>query len=165
MTLAQVSYAGFGTVDPTEEACDVGGRTCDFSWPPHRADRYSVHAMTDPASRDLLTHQARRLLSNVLSQVDFSGSDELRQQVSSVIVVGGPVTMLDLRLMAPTHGSAFRHGPAPLSAIVSDADGTSVGELLVWVENGYLQALEFAWWSDDPPERLPDPEHVRVART
>ncbi|MDQ1742659.1 MAG: hypothetical protein QOE23_998, partial [Pseudonocardiales bacterium] len=60
--------------------------------------------------------------------------------------------------------STFRDGPAPLSAVVSDPDGTSVGELLVWVENGYLDTLEFAWWSDDPPERLPSPECVRVAR-
>ena len=120
--------------------------------------------MTDAASRDLLTQQARGLLSSVLSQVDFPGSDALLQQVSSVNVVGGPVTMLDFQLTAPAQASAFTDGPAPLSAIVSDADGKAVGELLVWVESGYLNGLEFAWWSDAAPVRLPSPEHVRVAR-
>lgn len=120
--------------------------------------------MTDAPSRDLLTAQVRLLLSTILSQVDFPGSEELLQQVSSVHVVDGPVTMLQFRLMAPAPASAFREGPAPLSAIVSDHRGTDMGELLVWVENGYLDGLEFAWWSDDPPERLPSPEHVKVAR-
>ena len=105
------------------------------------------------------------LLGNMLSQVDFPGSAELLQQVSSVNVVAGPVTMLDFQLVAPAPVSSLRDGPAPLSAIVSDAEGTSVGELLVWVENGYLHGLEFAWWSDNPPEQLPSPEQVRVVRT
>lgn len=120
--------------------------------------------MNDAASRDLLTQQAQRLLNAVLSQVDFPGNDALLQQVSSVNVVGGPVTMLDLQLTRPTQASAFTDGPAPLSAIVSNTEGEAVGELLVWVESGYLHGLEFAWWSDDPPSRLPSPEHVRVAR-
>ncbi|MDQ1743166.1 MAG: hypothetical protein QOE23_1505, partial [Pseudonocardiales bacterium] len=49
--------------------------------------------MTDTPSRDLLTTQARRLLSAILGQVDFPGSEELLQQVPSVNVVDGPVTM------------------------------------------------------------------------
>lgn len=120
--------------------------------------------MTDAASQDLLTQQVQSLLRAVLSQADFPGSDELLQQVPSVNAVRGPVTMLDFQLTAPAQASAFADGPAPLSAIVSDAEGKAVGELLVWVASGYLHGLEFAWWSDDPPERLPSPEHVRVAR-
>jgi hypothetical protein len=76
------------------------------------------------------------LLGNMLSQVDFPGSAELLQQVSSVNVVAGLVTMLDFQLVAPAPVSSLRDGPAPLSAIVSDAEGTSVGELLTRLSTG-----------------------------
>jgi hypothetical protein len=60
--------------------------------------------------------------------------------------------------------SEFPDGPVPMTATVIDEQGTQVGELLLWVESGYLATLEFAWWSDMPPKDLPDVHQVRVAR-
>lgn len=120
--------------------------------------------MTDSANGTPLTEQVRELLRHVLGEADFPGCAELLQQVSSVNVVGGPVTMLDLRVTGPTSASAFTDGPIPLSAMVLDATGVTLGELLIWVNDGYISSLEFAWWSDDPPDQLPTLDSVRVAR-
>jgi hypothetical protein len=120
--------------------------------------------MSDSANGSLLTEQVRELLHHVLSEADFPGSDELLQQASGVNVVGGPVTMLDLRVTGPTSASAFTDGPIPLSVMVLDSADVTFGELLIWVNGGYLSSLEFAWWSDDPPDQLPSLDHVRVAR-
>ncbi|MTD56094.1 hypothetical protein [Amycolatopsis pithecellobii] len=120
--------------------------------------------MTDAASSDVLTNQVRELLKSVLRQADFPGSDELLRQASSVNVVGGPITMLDLLVSNTLPASAFADGPVPLSVWVSNAAGRLVGELLVWVGYGYLTGLEFAWWTDDPPDRLPTLDHLRVIR-
>jgi hypothetical protein len=120
--------------------------------------------MTDAADRDLLTRQVRELLNDVLSRADFPGSEELLRQVSSVVIVGGPVTMLDLRVGDQTEASAFIDGPIPLCVIGADVAGTTTGELLPWVNNGYLSCLEYAWWTDDPPAQLPSPDQIRVTR-
>jgi hypothetical protein len=120
--------------------------------------------MTDAVSRELLTKRVRELLSDVLRRADFPGSNELFGQVSSVEIVGGPVTMLDLRVADRTGASAFKDGPIPLSIIVADVAGTTTGEILPWVYNGYLSALEYAWWTDDPPDQLPSPDQIRIAR-
>jgi hypothetical protein len=120
--------------------------------------------MTDSACSEALAVKVRELLGGVLRQADFPGSDELLRQVRSVSVVGGPVTMLALRVSEATPASAFADGPVPLSATVSDAAGAAIGELLLWVESGYLSTLEFAWWTDDPPDQLPGLDHVRVDR-
>jgi hypothetical protein len=120
--------------------------------------------MSDSANGVPLTEQVRELLRHVLGKADFPGSDELFQQASSVNVVGGPVTMLDLRVTAPSSASAFTDGPIPLSVMVVDPADVALGELLVWVDDGYLSSLEFAWWSDDPPEHLPELDRLRVAR-
>jgi len=120
--------------------------------------------MSDSANGGPLTEQVRELLRHVLGNADFPGSDELFQQASSVDVVGGPVTMLDLRVTAPKSASAFTEGPIPLSVMVLDSVDVALGELLIWVNDGYLSSLEFAWWSDNPPEQLPALNRVRVAR-
>lgn len=120
--------------------------------------------MTNSGNRDPLTEQVRELLVDLLRQADFPGSNELLQQASNVNVIGGPVTMLELQVTRPVSASAFTEGQIPLSAVVSDTVGRTIGELLVWVESGELNALEFAWWTDDPPDQLPAPDHVRVAR-
>ena len=120
--------------------------------------------MTDSANGAPLTDRSRELLRHVLCQADFPGSGELLQQVSSLSVAGGPVTMLEFRVTGPVSASAFTDGPIPLSAMVLDAAGVASGELLIWVDDGYLSSLEFAWWSDDPPGQLPAPDRVRVAR-
>ena len=120
--------------------------------------------MTEATEGGSLTTQVQGILGSVLRQVDFPGRDELLRQVQSVDVVGGPVVMLDLRVGDRTLASPFPDGPAPLSAMVTDPVGTASGELLLWVKDGFLSALEYAWWTSEPPEHLPSVDHVQVTQ-
>ncbi|MDR6639603.1 hypothetical protein J2Y68_003264 [Paenarthrobacter nitroguajacolicus] len=72
--------------------------------------------------------------------------------------------MLGLRPTPDLAPSAFPGGPMPVSVEVIDASGEPVGELLVWVDAGHLSALEFAWWTDQPPGRLPHPSQLKVSQ-
>ncbi len=49
------------------------------------------------------------------------------------------------------------------TTIVNGEGGEPMGELLDWVKDGHLAGLEFAWWGDAPPQRLPTLSQVRVA--
>ena len=120
--------------------------------------------MNDATNRDQLSDRVRGLLGAVLQQADFPGSEALAEQASSVSVAGGPITMLELRSSHTTPASAFEEGPIPLSMMVSNPAGDLIGELLVWVERGYLSGLEFAWWTEDAPSELPDSDRVMVRR-
>jgi hypothetical protein len=44
--------------------------------------------------------------------------------------------------------------------MIMDSAGVTLGELPIWVNDGYLSSLEFAWWGDDPPEQLPALDRV-----
>ena len=120
--------------------------------------------MTGALGGDTVTERTRLLLEGVLRQAEFPGGDELLRQASSVRVVGGPITMLDLRPGDASAASVFADGPIPLRALVSDGSGDLIGEILIWVEHGYLSGLEFAWWTDDAPHELPIADHVTVTR-
>jgi hypothetical protein len=34
-------------------------------------------------------------------------------------------------------------------------DEYSIGEIFLWIENGRMSALEYPWWTDEMPDRLP----------
>ncbi len=85
----------------------------------------------------------------------------LRLQASNTRVAGGPVTMLTLDVAAGPCVT-LPDGPLPLRSEVTNSAGRPVGEIVVWVSDGYLSALEFAWWTDQPPSRLPPATQVHV---
>lgn len=58
-------------------------------------------------------------------------------------------------------GKHFKDGPVPGRFTVRDS-GALVGELLVWVKNGRLSGLEFAWVTDAAPVGMPDPDDVET---
>lgn len=120
--------------------------------------------MSEMTGQEELTDSVRRLLGDVFQQADFPGSEELARQAMSSSVVGGPITMLEIRSDRTLGAAAFADGPIPLSMEVSNSAGDLIGELLVWVENGYLSGLEFAWWTVDPPNELPLADRVNVTR-
>jgi hypothetical protein len=63
--------------------------------------------------------------------------------------------------------SECNEGPIPVRALVETPkspqdEGELLGEILVWVSEGCLAAIEYAWVTDDAPTSLPDVEQIRV---
>lgn len=102
------------------------------------------------------------LLRHILQDARVPGIVELMAQADRLGAATGPVTMLQLGVLADAPRSRYPNGPVQVDAEVSDADGASVGELLVWVEDGFLSTLEFTWWTDEPPTELPALHRVTV---
>lgn len=106
------------------------------------------------------TPQVRLLIARYL---ELCASDaELVAQIQRVRVVGGPLTMLQLAVHGEVEMSAHVDGPISPRVGVVDARGHVVGEMLVWVTSGLLSALEYAWYTTEPPRRLPEPESLKV---
>ena len=92
---------------------------------------------------------------------DRREAELLHAQSLAATVHGGPLTMRELTI-PPSHAPvASPDGPLPVRAFAYDDDGTLLGELLVWVSNGYLSAIEYAWYTDLAPSELPAPSQLR----
>ncbi|MQA32748.1 hypothetical protein [Modestobacter roseus] len=106
-----------------------------------------------------LTDDARRLLDALLAH-DFLGVAELRAQVVRASSTPGcrcGCGTLDLHVPddVPTVPAG---GPAPVEGTVVDADGTPVGGVLLFVEDGRLSRLDITSHGDPLP--LPSPDRV-----
>jgi hypothetical protein len=112
-----------------------------------------------------LTDEERRVLEHVLS-LDFEGAVELRAQLERTEVAGtwSPGSpSLHLRVRRPAPPAPLVDRLVPVRAVVDDATGSPVGELLVWLDDGYLNALEYAWVTDEMPGALPPLERIHLA--
>lgn len=118
--------------------------------------------MIEPGLPRPLTAIERALIERMTAGV--SDCEALRRQLDRASVVrqwspGG------IDIDVPSDVVRF-DGPAgvlPVRATVSDASGALVGEVLVWTADGRLAALEYAWWSDDPPSQWPDTANVHIS--
>jgi hypothetical protein len=115
----------------------------------------TTHAIGRP-----LSDREQRVVAKVVSAT--VGADALLAQLPVAWVRSGPVTFLHLTVPADVPHADLPDGPLPVSAVVSDVDGRSIGEIIVWVEGGLLSALEYAWVTDEEPTEWPAPERVSI---
>jgi hypothetical protein len=109
-----------------------------------------------------LTVGERDVLLKLLGEITFPGAGELRAQLPATKVIGGLPTFLDLAVDRSAPRADHPNGPIPGRAFVVGEAGQPEGELLVWVKEGYLSRLEFAWITDEPPDKMPPAERIRV---
>ncbi|MFF2556982.1 hypothetical protein ACFVUS_38680 [Nocardia sp. NPDC058058] len=111
-----------------------------------------------------LSLREEAVLRKILSR-DFVGAVEFRAQVAFVRVVatwgvGSP--SVDLAVSVGVRAADVADGLLPVEGEVRDEAGGFVGEILVWVTEGYLSAIEFTWVTDERPKVLPDPGAMRL---
>jgi hypothetical protein len=118
-----------------------------------------------PIDRRPLSESERRVLAHVLS-MEFTGASELRSQLDQVEVIAQwslESTSVDFQVRDATARSPQLAGVIPVNAHVLNEAGDYVGELLVWLDDGVLAGLEYAWVTDDMPTVLPDVEQIRLS--
>jgi hypothetical protein len=90
---------------------------------------------------------------------EFHGAAELRAQFDLVRVVaewGVDSVSGDLLVLKSASRSPVGSGVVPVDATVVDEFGSPFGEILLWVTDGYLSAIEYAWYGDESPTAFPD---------
>jgi hypothetical protein len=91
-----------------------------------------------------LTQQVRAIVRRLLDLQDFTGRDALLAQVAGIEYVGGPVTMMDLRVGQTFPPSTGAPSPVPNGPTVVGCDGDVIGMLLLWLDDdGYIDCLDF----------------------
>lgn len=114
------------------------------------------------ATRPLTEHE-RDVQLHLLS-VPLDGVEALREQAMQAKAAGSDGPSIDLVVSDSAPRAPLADGPLPITADVVDAHEQYVGELLLWIEDGRLSALEFAWVTDEPPTTLPPLSSIRVGR-
>ena len=107
-----------------------------------------------------LTESEAQILAKILGGVP--GTAPLIEQLGSVRVKDDSTpTYLTLVTRDSVAATGFRDGPLPGRFPVRQG-GHLVGEILVWLEDGRLAGLEYAWATPEAPHGMPDAAEVEV---
>jgi hypothetical protein len=87
------------------------------------------------------------------------------EQLARAKVREGIPTFLHLSVDAAMPNAPIDDGPLPVRAPVYGPGDQLYGEVLVWVSNGYLSGLEYAWVTDDAPASMPSADWLRPVNT
>ena len=96
----------------------------------------------------------------MLDALPHAGTEALRTQLTTARVVGGVPTLLDLDVDPATPRATYPDGPLPVEATVTGPGSAVIGGILVWIKSGYLDGLEYFWYTDDPPTEWPSPDQL-----
>lgn len=107
----------------------------------------------------LSTHAVVLWVLRALPSQEAAEALYLQSMVASI--AGGPPTMLELEVPSSCEPAHIPDGPLPVRAVALDGQGRTVGEVLVWVSNGYLSTVEYAWYTDEAPTELPPTSQLR----
>lgn len=114
------------------------------------------------SSERLMKLSTHAVLLWVLRGLSDQGVAQVLYEQSLVAAVaGGPLTMLELAVPMSCKPVDIPDGPLDVRTVAIDERDEPVGEVLVWVLNGYLSTIEYAWHTDLAPTEFPPPSRLR----
>ena len=108
-----------------------------------------------------LTTDEDAALRWILWLEDFPGAEGLRAQVPHVRATFGRTTELDLEV-TDADPADVADGILPVDALVVGDDEEPMGFISVWVQGGYLAAIEYSWFTDPMPRVFPSFDQLRL---
>jgi hypothetical protein len=85
----------------------------------------------------------------------------LLDDLPGAVVLPDAVWIYDVRTPNTAPGTSLPNGPFPAFAYVPSAAAYR-GEILIWITDGHLTGLEYAWVTDNPPTRWPRPDEMEI---
>lgn len=86
---------------------------------------------------------------------------DLLSELDGALVSNSAAWILDIKVSGSSAGVDLPDGPFPARAFVPSIAAYQ-GEVIVWITKGHLSGLEYAWVSDEPPTRWPQPDEMEV---
>ncbi|WP_256673449.1 hypothetical protein [Nocardia cyriacigeorgica] len=117
-----------------------------------------------PIQPRALTDREVEVVRKLLSSGTPGAAEYLKQVPNARVVatwgVGSP--SVDLEVEPGVAPASVCPDGIFADGAVSDGHGTPVGEVILWVEGGWLSGIEYAWYTDQRPTVLPDPSWIRL---
>jgi hypothetical protein len=117
--------------------------------------------MKDETDWRPISSEESAVIRSILSRADISGSGPLLGDLDGALVANETQWILDVKVSNTGEGADLPNGPFPAQAFVPNS-AEYQGEVIIWITDGHVSGLEYAWVSDDPPTRWPRADEMEV---
>jgi hypothetical protein len=101
------------------------------------------------------------VIRSILSQADIRRSGPLIADLDGALVANETMWILDVKVSNKDEGADLPNGPFPAQAFVPNS-AEYQGEVIIWITDGHVSGLEYAWVSDSPPTSWPRADEMEV---
>jgi hypothetical protein len=134
------------------------------------SDGNGVHTMSDNVTKtcfedsnsDLL-RKIQKVSRKILQASDVYFKQQVMLQIDNIESVVPINCFISVGFPEQYRMSVDETGPVPVHTLVISSN-RAVGSVIIWLENGNLTDVEYAWYTDSPPIRFPEPEDVVIDR-
>ena len=117
--------------------------------------------MTEPPARRPISPEEALLIAAIASRSREHDASRLDDQIEGAVVVNEAPWIIDITPRKGSAATSIANGPLAGEANVYSG-GRYQGEIIIWIQDGYLNGLEYAWVTDEPPTRWPRPDEVKI---
>jgi hypothetical protein len=117
--------------------------------------------MTEQSAWRPMSQEEAGVIQAVVSAAGIRRSDALIEDLNDAFVSNSTPWILDVKVADTDEGSGLPDGPFPARAFVP-SNAAYQGEIIIWLTNGHVSGLEYAWISEEPPTRWPRPNEMEV---
>ena len=108
-----------------------------------------------------ISPQETGVIRSILLQADIRRSGPLIADLDGALVANETTWILNVKVSNKGDGTDLPNGPFPAQAFVPNS-AEYQGEVIIWLTDGHLSGLEYAWVSDSPPTRWPRADEMEV---
>jgi hypothetical protein len=101
------------------------------------------------------------VIRSILSRADARAGQLLIADLDGALVANDTTWVLDVKVSNDGDGADLADGPFPAHAFVPSS-AEYQGEVIIWITDGHISGLEYAWVSDDAPTRWPQADEMGV---
>jgi hypothetical protein len=117
--------------------------------------------MNDQTSWRAMSSEEAAVIRSILSQADIRLSGPRTADLDGALVANETTWILDVKVSNHDEGADLPNRPFPAQAFVPNS-AEYQGEVIIWITDGHLSGLEYAWVRDDPPTRWPQADEMEV---
>ena len=110
--------------------------------------------MKDETNWRPISPEENAVIRSIVSQTGIAHSGALLADLDDALVANETRWILDVKVSNKNVGADLPNGPFPAQAFVPNS-AEYQGEVIIWLTDGHISGLEYAWVSDDPPTRWP----------
>lgn len=117
--------------------------------------------MTNERDWRRISSEEVAVVKAIVSASGITEGAQLTDHLEHAVACNSSMWILDVRTPETDPRADLPNGPFPARAFVPNRANYQ-GEVIIWVNDGHLSGLEYAWVTDDPPTRWPRPDEMEI---
>ena len=117
--------------------------------------------MNEQAAWRPMSPEEAGVIRAIVSAAGMRRGDALLEDLNGALVSNSTPWILDVRTAVAGDGSDLPDGPFPARAFVPTGEAYR-GEIIIWLTEGHVSGLEYAWITEEAPTRWPRRDEMEI---